>query len=281
MNKKLAFTLIELLVVIAVIGILSGLIVVSMSGTTDKATMAKAQVFSNSLRNSLMANLISEWKLDGNGNDFWSGGNNGTITGATSSTDCVFGTCYSFDGNGDYISIPANSNQDITDAITMSVWVKTTTNQTGSYPFVFGKYWRYYISVPQGTNYARIALSGIDDVTSPTPMDFNKWNYIVGTYDKNGGTYNYRLYVNGALSHKKTFTIAISTTTNPMYFGIADLGWTTAGFIGLVDEAKLFNAAISSSQIKEQYYSGLNNLLINGGIGKEEYLSRINEYAIK
>ena len=45
--KQLAFTLIELLVVIAVIGILSGLIVVSMSGVTNKATIAKAQVFSN------------------------------------------------------------------------------------------------------------------------------------------------------------------------------------------------------------------------------------------
>ena len=52
MNKfiKQAFTLIELLVVIAIIGILSGLIVVSMSGVTQKATIAKAQVFSNSLR---------------------------------------------------------------------------------------------------------------------------------------------------------------------------------------------------------------------------------------
>jgi prepilin-type N-terminal cleavage/methylation domain-containing protein len=48
---KKAFTLIELLVVIAIIGILSGLIVVSMGGVTQKANIAKAQVFSNSLKN--------------------------------------------------------------------------------------------------------------------------------------------------------------------------------------------------------------------------------------
>jgi prepilin-type N-terminal cleavage/methylation domain-containing protein len=62
-----AFTLIELLVVIAIIGILSALIIVGMSSTTQKATIAKAQVFSNSLRNSLMNNLISEWKFNGSG----------------------------------------------------------------------------------------------------------------------------------------------------------------------------------------------------------------------
>jgi len=59
-----AFTLIELLVVIAIIGILSGLIIVSMNGITNSATVAKAQVFSNSLRNALMMNLVSEWKFD-------------------------------------------------------------------------------------------------------------------------------------------------------------------------------------------------------------------------
>jgi len=88
MNKliKRSFALIELLVVIATIGILSGLIVVSMSGVTNKATIAKGQIFSNSLRNSLMANLVSEWKFDQVNNpstdqtpDSWSGGNNGTL----------------------------------------------------------------------------------------------------------------------------------------------------------------------------------------------------------
>jgi len=85
MNKllKQAFTLIELLVVIAIIGILSGLIVVSMGNMNQKATIAKAQVFSNSLRNSLMANIVSEWKMDeGSGatvNDTWGGLNNSTL----------------------------------------------------------------------------------------------------------------------------------------------------------------------------------------------------------
>ena len=71
MSKK-AFTLIELLVVIAVIGILSGLIVVSMGGITTKANIAKLQVFSNSIKNSLMSDFVAEYRLDGNMTDTWS-----------------------------------------------------------------------------------------------------------------------------------------------------------------------------------------------------------------
>jgi|WetSurMetagenome_2_1015567.scaffolds.fasta_scaffold222221_2 prepilin-type N-terminal cleavage/methylation domain-containing protein len=118
---KKAFTLIELLVVIAIVGILSGLIVVSMSGMTQKAVVAKARIFSSSLRNSLMINLVSDWKLDDASGtvaaDTW-GTNNGTLTsfadttagygdantsGWVSSSNCVFNTCLKFDGTDDRI----------------------------------------------------------------------------------------------------------------------------------------------------------------------------------
>jgi len=130
---KKAFTLIELLVVIAVIGILSGLIVVSMNGVTNKATIAKSQIFSNSLRNSLMANLVSEWKFDENTGistaDSWSGGNSGTLTGATLPTwltgnNCIRGSCVSFDGVDDYIVMADSSSLDIVNDFTLEFIIK-------------------------------------------------------------------------------------------------------------------------------------------------------------
>ncbi|MFA5431278.1 MAG: type II secretion system protein [Candidatus Paceibacterota bacterium] len=114
MNKllKTAFTLIELLVVIAIIGILSGLIVVSMSGVTEKANIAKSQVFSNSLRNSLMINTVSQYNFNDISDakigtnpvaadikDSW-GSNNGTSVGGNpiirGGSDCVTGKCMEF-----------------------------------------------------------------------------------------------------------------------------------------------------------------------------------------
>jgi len=59
---KKSFTLIEILVVIVIIGILSAFIIVSMSGVSQKATIAKGQAFANSLKNALMIT----WSLNGN-----------------------------------------------------------------------------------------------------------------------------------------------------------------------------------------------------------------------
>ena len=129
-----AFTLIELLVVIAIIGILSGLIITTMSGATESARIAKLKVYSNSVRDSLGANLVSEWKFDeGIGNvinDSW-GINTGTWTGPLApntspnfrpQSECISGQCLAFDGADDFVSIINNS----------SLWTKTN-NQTNSF----------------------------------------------------------------------------------------------------------------------------------------------------
>ena len=80
MNKS--FTLIELLVVIVIIGILAGVIIVSTSSSINKANLAKAQSFSNTVQNELLLNLVSEWTFDeGGAQDTW-GNNDGTVSGA-------------------------------------------------------------------------------------------------------------------------------------------------------------------------------------------------------
>ena len=63
--KNKSFTLIELLVVIVIIGILAGVIMISTSFSIDQANITKGKVFANSLRNSLITNLVSEWNLEG------------------------------------------------------------------------------------------------------------------------------------------------------------------------------------------------------------------------
>ncbi|MFA5432383.1 MAG: type II secretion system protein [Candidatus Paceibacterota bacterium] len=146
-KKQIAFTLIELLVVIAIIGILSGLIVVSMSGVTQKANIAKAQVFSNSLRNSLMLNIVGEWKFDDLSEakdnasilDSWGAVNSGTldtnlvVADTTDKlklgTDCVSGKCLYFDGTNDYVSIPQNATLDFgTKSFSIGAWINKKAN---------------------------------------------------------------------------------------------------------------------------------------------------------
>jgi prepilin-type N-terminal cleavage/methylation domain-containing protein len=296
MNKlfKTAFTLIELLVVIAIIGILSGLIVVTMNGVTSKANIAKSQVFSNSLRNALMLNLIVEYKLDETSGttavDSWSG-INGTISGATSVTSgCPQGNCYSFDGNNDYVEVPYNAVTRPTNKLTIAAWgykdswanaadntrIMSCT-ETGGYNIYIATNdaaFQVYIS---SVGYQSASFYGSSSIPS------GGWHYFVGTYD---GRY-VKSYLDGALKQTVDVgsSLAIGYTYNNSFFLGADAGSGTgpAGsyFPGKIDEARVYSESVPVSLIKEQYYSGLNNLFISGNMLKEEYLARINNIAEK
>lgn len=301
MNKiiKQAFTLIELLVVIAIIGILSGLIVVSMGGVTSRATIAKAQVFSNSLRNSLMLNLVSEWKFDNNLNDFWNGGNNGTWTGPLApnlsinyrpEAECVSGQCLDFDGVDDYVNVPNNDILNLGDGNkgSVEIWVKVSIWPSSGYPsFVkkgTGGGWSagsYHISF-WGNNIRYViycSTPAYNSVAVSAPS-VNVWHHYVLTWSGVGGLI--KGYLDGvAVNAGTSQTIKADLgTTLPLRMGVG-----SDYFAGTIDGIRIYNEAIPTSQIKEQYYIGLNKMLNNGAITGEEYQSRVldlnNGYATK
>jgi hypothetical protein len=52
-------------------------------------------------------------------------------------------------------------------------------------------------------------------------------------------------------------------------------------FGGLIDDVRIYNAALSSAQIKQNYIAGLNSMFANGNMSKQEYNERINNLSIK
>lgn len=305
MNKlnKLAFTLIELLVVIAIIGILSGLIIVSMSGVISEATIAKAQVFSNSLRNALMANLVSEWRLDettaSNGTtitDSWGGTTGSLVTdnGAAEkiSSDCVSGRCISLDGTGDYINTGSNTAIGY-NSFTFAFWSKTaasTANQAAVYRAAAGVTgWRGAFFVPTGAG-----VAGLFYITDGTNHDIyrylspagsnsnitdNKWHYIVGSCDRTQAKHP-DVYLDGVLTNGSYGAGNCNQLEENIPSGIFYIGYLGGvSFNGSIDEVRVYNTVVPGFQIREQYYAGLNSLLISGGITKEEYSSRLIELA--
>jgi len=69
--------------------------------------------------------LVAYYPFSGNANDTSGNGYDGTVYGATLTTD-RFGnsnSAYSFDGSENYISIPVNINYDTLPQLTMVAWV--------------------------------------------------------------------------------------------------------------------------------------------------------------
>ncbi|HNY36037.1 MAG TPA: prepilin-type N-terminal cleavage/methylation domain-containing protein [Candidatus Pacearchaeota archaeon] len=297
MIKRKAFTLIELLVVIAIIGILSGMIVLAMNGSTAKARIAKSQVYSNSLRSALMSNVKGNWSLDATGDDTWNH-ITGTVTGATSNTtDCAQNTCYSFDG-GDYILTANTAGQYsiLTNGMTAMVWVKGA-SQAGNTVFAnwdsnasYKEAWK----IATNGNLLRVILA--DTTTQATTKNYystndvafdNTWHLVGFSWTVGGGALT--LYIDGtSVAVTKTADGAVASLNANGGSGYApisigcDMSNNSAAnlFNGSIDNAWLFNGPIPTSQIKELYYAGLNNLLASGKISADEYSQRISTLSL-
>jgi hypothetical protein len=86
------------------------------------------------------------------------------------------------------------------------------------------------------------------------------------------------MYIDGTYKTQDASAGDNLTNTRPLFIG---KDYSSVYFTGSVDDVRIYNAAMSASQIQEQYYVGLNNLLANGGITNEEYRKGIKGIAIK
>jgi hypothetical protein len=191
-------------------------------------------------------------------------GNNGTLVNGTTWVDGKFGKCLSFDGVDDYVNCGNTVSLNPTDAITVVAWVKYNSvsglqeivRKEGSYAFGIGwtaRKFRFWIHNGAWVN------SG-DSITS---VEVGKWYYVVGTYDKNGGTNNLKLYVNQNLEAQSTQTGQISTNTN--FVGIGNYqGDMSEPHNGLIDDVRIYNRVLSPAEIKKIYYDGIGRHT-NGG----------------
>lgn len=287
-----SFTLIEILVVIVVIGVLSAFILIGMNSITSSASAAKGQAFVNSMRNSLLMNLVSEWKFDGSGvsdggtvttaytQDSWAS-NTGAVNGTPkvySGSNCLKGSCILLNGSTDFISHAAIYFPDLSPQ-TFSVWVKWGTTVPTDYviPFGFGAQTTANVYFTDGVHkwflYRGSGQSSTQITGSDTLPIFNgKWHNVTWTVDSSRIA---KFYIDGVQSGNTT-TITGSTYIAYRYIGY---GYDSNTYMwnGYIDELRVFNNVMPASQIQEKYYADLNTLIANNSILLNEFKERIVE----
>jgi len=217
--------------------------------------------------------MVSRWKLDEivgttTTPDAW-GSNTGTLTNGPvlkSESECVTGKCMYFDGLDDYIDCGNGTILNVQD-ITLSIWI---------YPEAVGGLRHYRIMSKNSTAGYMINMYsntletyiGTQKVIIKSPMVANNWYFVTVTAKNNE---NIKTYVNGLATNTATFTGTIVGGASNVF----QIGENVTSFNGLMDDARIYNFALSTSQIKQEYVAGLNSLLANGNISKEEYNKRI------
>src|SRR3989339_414710 len=201
---------------------------------------------------------VSEWQFEeGAGStaaDTSGNSNTGTLYNSPQWVEGAVGNyAIAFDGLNTYVSVPDNTTLDITTSITLESWVKTDviTTDGGSTRRVIEK--GVYSLAASDQLYFKVNISGTSRTITKswTSSDIGHWHHIVGTYDSAGGTNNLKLYQDGELVASATYTGIIDTNNNVLTIGRQ--GSTTGRFDGVIDEVRIYNRAITASEVLLHY----------------------------
>jgi prepilin-type N-terminal cleavage/methylation domain-containing protein len=295
MLSNRAFTLLELLVVITIIGILASIVVVSMSGSTDSATIAKGKAYAQQVHALLGHQAVLDLNFNENATGTCPDGkdvcdasgynNNGTIYGASFVSSPVDGYALSFDGVDDYVDCGNDESLDTPNAVTVELWAKWTTQD--GYNSIIRK---GNPSSDRPNNYLlQIDPNGKLQFTYSRESNNNDWIMTVNSY--NDGNWHHivavldtvdlvrGIYVDGILVKSASASSELALT-NDFNLYIATRIYTpdTAYFSGLIDEARIYLEVLPTTEIQKHYVQGLEKLLANQAITRAEYDQRMEEF---
>lgn len=211
--------------------------------------------------------LVGYWPFTGNATDQSPNLNNGSVSGASLTTD-RFGSlnsAYNFNGTTNYISVPSNSTLSGFNDITISVWANIS-----QFTGIQGLVAKWFFSLNCGNNTDSYAGSLVNNTlilttnydnavgfTSPQTFsagDLNVWKHLVFVSNSAQGI---SLYINGVLTGTGSFPGTMCNSTNTLFFGTTTA--TQRFFKGKLDDIGIWNRALTNCEILKLYNSAMIN----------------------
>jgi hypothetical protein len=205
--------------------------------------------------------LVGWWPFNGNANDESGNNNNGTVNGASLTSD-RFGNvakAYSFDGVNDYILCSPNQVNLNGNSFSWSLWLKNNSLSIGA------------LYIAQGTTNSnngfhlgftsnsifRFGFYNNDLDANTSNTDLNNWFFYAGTYD--ASTNQRKLYINGVLN-SSDIAFADYIGNGALYFGGTfsnTNGWAQSSVNGKLDDIGIWNRALTQQEITDLYNANI------------------------
>jgi uncharacterized protein (TIGR02145 family) len=205
--------------------------------------------------------LVGYWPFNGNANDASGNGNNGTVNGATLTTDRFgnVGRAYSFNGStGNINNINLGYDTSIclkpNKPLSISFWYLANSDGAIISKYQNGDAGQSTIYIGESsTALGVLAVGGNGTASFPTcNTNINTWKNIVITYL--GG--NATVFVNGVINCTMSFPINATTSNLPLLVGSTNCPLNDPNcnwFKGKIDDIAIYNRVITATEIQNLY----------------------------
>ena len=163
---------------------------------------------------------------------------------------------FSFDGTDDRISYPLNTAYDISQSITIEAFIRPTNYPTtGGGGMIITKVSSYYLELASNGK-IRVYFFGVSSPgyhESNTTIYLNAWTHVAVTRNLINNTIN--IYINGVLD--KTISSITGNILVQQSWTLSVGGYAGSGylFIGDIACGKIYNRALSASEVTQLYNS--------------------------
>jgi hypothetical protein len=205
-----------------------------------------------------MDSLVAYYPFNGNANDESGNGNNGTVNGV-SFVNVVQGTIAQFASTG-YIEVADNASFDFSNVpgVTIETWIRLEQATTGYIVQKEGPSGldddEYMINVQTSDGQLLGAFTGLSSqhttISSVNKLALNTWYNVILMWNQTNG--NVSFYINGILDNTVSSSVtSIQNTIVPITIGRSYQG--TQGFVGSLDEVRIYKRVLSDSEIQALY----------------------------
>ncbi len=211
-------------------------------------------------RADIVTGLLGWWKLDGNVQDYSGNVNNGTAVGVTNTTDRFNKANMAMVFNGVDQYIYGSGISIANSPFTIAAWIKTSYTANEIY---------FSIGSVKSVNDATVHLR----ITSNTTMRFGMWGDDLNvTLSNISNNWTFLVTTMDSIKVQRVYCNAVEVgtrTANSFFIGNADWkigAWTPEFFDGAIDDVRIYNRALTATDVAELYNNGGPTGLKNGTI---------------
>ena len=217
--------------------------------------------------------LAGYWKLDEDSGTSAADSSGNGLSGAIYGNPFFLengeaGRAYSF-SNASYVNVNDSPGLDFGpgQGFTIAAWINPSVALSGTNGVLSKKHddssQGYVLYYDDSKSQMNFRLGGLDYNLWSTVPSPNTWTYLVASVNDNGASKTISLYYNGVFDKSYVSSATNTTSTAPLTIGYAS-AWN-AYFQGSIDDVRIYNRALSASEVRQLYANPFNILYVVNG----------------